>query len=57
MNNKSIALNILAIQKQGKINHLYKSQQNKTREHKVILSMITDNNKQHDFLSKNLIHY
>ena len=47
MNNKSIALNILQIKDQEKISHYYKSEHNKTRKNKVILLMITDNDKQH----------
>ena len=54
MNNKSIALNILQIDNQEKINHYYKSEQNKTRENKVILLMITDNEKQHYLAVKKL---
>ena len=37
MNNKSIALNILQVDNQEKINHYYKSEHNQTRENKVIL--------------------
>ena len=47
MNNESIASNILQVEDQEKISHYYKSKRNKTREHKVILLMITDNEKQH----------
>ena len=47
MNNKSTALNILQIQDQEKICHYYKSEHNKTRENKIILLMITDNEKRH----------
>ena len=47
MNNKSIALYILQIRDQEKISHYYKPEHNKTRENKVILLMITDNDKQH----------
>ena len=47
MNNKSFALNISQFNNAQKINHYYKSQYNKTRENKVILLMITDNDKQH----------
>ena len=54
MNNKSIALNILQIDNQEKISHYYKSEQNKTRENKVILLMITDNEKQHYLAVKKL---
>ena len=46
INNESIVLNILQINNQEKISHYYKSQYNKTRENKVILLMLTDNNKQ-----------
>ena len=45
MNNKSIALNILQVTEE-KISHYYKSEFNKTRENKVILLMISDNEKQ-----------
>ena len=45
-NNKSIALNILYIPHNTKdIKHSYKSKFNLTREHQVILLMITDGNK------------
>ena len=54
MNNKSIALNILQFNDEEKINHLYKSEHNKTREKRVILLMITDNNKQHYLAVKRL---
>ena len=37
MNNTSIALNILQVNNEEKISHLYKSRYNKTRENKVIL--------------------
>ena len=47
MNNKSIALNILQVDNQEKISHYHKSQHNKTRENKVILLIITDNEKQY----------
>ena len=47
INNKSIALNILKAEEQGKISHYYKSQYNKIRENKVILLILTDNNKKH----------
>ena len=48
MNNTSFALNILKVDEQEnvnspKINHLYKSEHKKTRENKVILLMISDN--------------
>ena len=46
MNNKSIALSILQVNEQ-KISHLYNSKFNKTRENKIILLMIVDNEKQH----------
>ena len=46
MNNELIALNILQVNEQ-KISHYYKSAFNKTRENKVILLMISDNEKQH----------
>ena len=46
ININSVALNILQINDQQKISHYYKSQYNKTRESKIILLMITDNNKQ-----------
>ena len=45
MNNKSTALNILQVQDQGKISHLYQYKHNKTRKNKAILLMITDNEK------------
>ena len=47
MNNKSIALNILQTGDNKKISHYYKSEFNKTRENKVVLLMISDNDKQH----------
>ena len=47
MNNKSIALNILQANNKQKITHFYNSEFNKTRENKVILLMINDNEKQH----------
>ena len=46
MNDKSIALNILQVNEQN-ISHFYKSEFNKTRENKVILLMINDNEKQY----------
>ena len=46
MNNKSIVLNILQVNEQ-KISHFYRSEFNKTREDKVKLLMINDNEKQH----------
>ena len=54
INDKSIALNILTTQKQGKISHYYKFKYNKIRENKVILLMITDNNKKHYVFVKKL---
>ena len=53
LNNKSIALNILQVNEQ-KISHFYKSEFNKTKENKVILLMINDNEKQHCFAVKKL---
>ena len=53
MNNKSIALYILQVNKQ-KISPLYKSEFNKTREKQVILLMINDNEKQHYLAVKKL---
>ena len=47
MNNKSIALNIFQTGDNKKISHYYKSEFNKTRENKVVLLMISDNDKQH----------
>ena len=47
-------MNILKIQKQEKIIQYYKSKYNKIRENKVILLMITDNNKQHYIFVKKL---
>ena len=52
MNNKSIALNVLQINEQ-KISQYYKSKFNKTREHQVILLMITDGQKQRYLAVKN----
>ena len=49
MNNKSITLNILQVNEQ-KISHIYKSEFNKTRENKVVLLMINDNEKR-DYLA------
>ena len=46
MNNESIALNILS--------HYYKSKHSKTKEHKVFLLMVTDNEKQHYLAVKRL---
>ena len=54
VNDKSIALNILTTQKQGKLSHYYKFKYNKIRENKVILLMITDNNKKHYVFVKKL---
>ena len=54
INNKSIALNILRANDQGKISHHYKSKYNKIRENKAILLIITDNNKQHHVFVKKL---
>ena len=45
MNNKSIALSVLVTNKE-KISQYYKSEFNKIREKKVILLIITDNQKQ-----------
>ena len=39
-NNKSIALNVLHIQSDGKLSHLYKSEFNKTRVKQVMLLLI-----------------
>ena len=54
VNNKCIALNILQILN-NEISHYYKSQHNKTRENKVILLMITDNNNKQN--AEHLSHY
>ena len=54
MNNKSIALNILQINNEQKTSHYYKSKYNKIRENKVILLMITDNNKKHYLVVKKI---
>ena len=54
MNNGSIGLNILQVEDQEKISHYHKSKHNKTKEHKVILLMITDNEKQHYLAVKRL---
>ena len=55
MNNKSIALNILNIPYSTReIIHVYKSEFNKTREKQVILLIITDGEKQHYLVVKNL---
>ena len=53
MNNKSIALNILDHNEQN-INHLHKSEFNKTREKQVVLLILNDNTKQHYVVVKNL---
>ena len=53
MNNKLVALNVLQ-EADKKINHFYKSEFNKTREDKVILLMINDNEKQHYLAVKRL---
>ena len=45
-NNKSIALNILQVNEQ-KISHFYKSDFNEIREKRVLILMISDNEKQH----------
>ena len=62
MNNKSIALSILQHNAE-KISHVYMSRFNFTREHKVILLIITDGQKPHyifvkylDFLLKSKYH-
>ena len=52
MNNESIPLNILQLDNEQKISYLYKSKHNKTRENRVILLMITDNEKQSALLKK-----
>ena len=54
MNNKSIAVNILEFNNEQKINHYYKSEHNKTRENKVILLILKDNEKQHYLAVKKL---
>ena len=54
MNNESIALNVLYTVKQQKISHLYKSEYNKTREKRVILLIINDNEKEHYLTVKKL---
>ena len=58
MNNKSIVLNVLHVEKQEKISHLLsefnKSEFNKTREEQVILLMINDKEKQHYLAVKRL---
>ena len=42
INNKSITLNILQVNNEQKISHLYKSEYNRTRENKVILLILED---------------
>ena len=42
INNKSIALNILQFHNEQKMNQLYKSEHNRTRENKVILLILED---------------
>ena len=42
MNNKSIALNILQVNNEQKISHLYKSEHIRTRENKVMLLILED---------------
>ena len=58
MNNKAIALNVLQINENlnspQKIRHLYKSEFNRTGKNKVILLIISDNEKQHYVAVKNL---
>ena len=55
MNNKSIALSILQVNEQKiRMNLTSKSEFNKTRENKVILLMINDNEKQHYLALKKL---
>ena len=55
MNNNSIALNILFNpHNTEQINHVYKSEFNKTREKQVILLIISDDEKQHYLAVKNL---
>ena len=54
-NNKSIALNILCVPYSTKeIRHAYKSKFNLTREHQVILLMISDGEKWHYLRVKKL---
>ena len=53
MDNKSIALNVVQVNKQ-KISHLYKSEFNRTRENRAILFVLTDDEKQHHVAVKNL---
>ena len=52
--NKSIALNVLCTHSDEKISHFYKSESNKIRESKVILLMISNNEKQHYLAVKRL---
>ena len=52
--NKSIALNILQFNNEQKINHYYKSEHNTTRENKVILLILKDNEKEHYLAVKKL---
>ena len=54
MNNKSTALNILQVEGQEKISHLYKSEFNNIRQKRVILLMISDNEKQRYLAVKKL---
>ena len=54
MNNNSIALSILQANNEQKISLFYNSEFNKTRENKVILLMINDNEKQYYLFVKNL---
>ena len=42
INNKSIALNILQVNNEQKMSHLYKSEHNRTRENKAILLILED---------------
>ena len=53
MNNESIALNVLQLDNEQKISHLYKSKYNKTKENTAILLMITDNDTQNYLAVKN----
>ena len=54
MKNKSIALNVLKVDEQQKISHLYKSEFNKTREKQVILLMLNCEEKTHYVAVNNL---
>ena len=47
INNNSNALTILRVNNEQKISHFYKPEFNITRENKVILLILTDNDKQH----------